>query len=348
MNVIVVSAWTGGHIFPAISILNELRRRVKKLNVVFVTNKRGPAVETILRYGYKVMILEIKSSYRLLYTFLSAYRIVKGISPDLILGMGGMLSAPFCIIGKIMKVPVFVHEQNLFPGLTNRFLYRLYFIDRIFISFKETKMFLRGKRIVYSGNPVREEFFQIKSEKREDIPTILIMGGSQGAVSINRAFLDAVSFMKKEGKKIRIIHQTGRIDFENVEKRYKDLGVNAHVFDFIEDMPSILGDADLVISRAGASTIFELSASGIPSILIPYPFAKEDHQKKNALLLKRLGAAEVIYEDQLTGKSLKNKIEALLNNPEKLKKMGESVKKLANPDSARIIADHIFSIYKNL
>lgn len=344
MNIIVVSAWTGGHIFPAISILNEIKRRVEKLNVIFITNKKGPVVEILPKYGYKVLILEIKNPYVLLYAFFRAYRIVKKISPDFILGMGGMLSAPFCIIGKIMNVPVFVHEQNLFPGLTNRLLYRLHFIDKIFISFKETEMFLRGKGVIYSGNPVRKEFFQIEAKEKKDVPTIFVMGGSQGSVSINRAFLDAVSLMKREGEKIRIIHQTGRIDLEDVKRRYRELEVDAYIFDFIEDIPSILRDTDLVISRAGASTIFELSASGTPSILIPYPFAKEDHQRKNALLLRRLGAAEVIYEEQLTGRRLKDKIEALLNSPEMMKEMKEKVKGLANPDSAKIIADHILSL----
>lgn len=339
-RILVASAWTGGHIFPGVSIVEELKRNLKKIDVFFVTDREGPVTQLLKRYGYSVLFLKTNNLAEFFISFFNSFKLINKICPDVIIGLGGRLTAAICIAGKIKGIPIYAHEQNVIPGFTNRILYRLAVIDTLFVSFKETKDILGNRRCVYSGNPVREEFFFEKKEK-EALFTIFVMGGSQGATVINKVFLDTLGILLKRGYRFKIIHQTGRYDFENVKKRYKEIGVDAQVYEFIDDMPSVLKRVDLAICRAGASSLFELSASGTPSILIPYPFAKDNHQEKNALILKRIGGAEVILQKDLTPSLLADMISRFLDNPQLLKDMGNNAKKLARRDSAKIITKYI-------
>lgn len=354
LKILIASAWTGGHIFPGISICEEIKKDVEYLDAFFITNKKGPSADILSRYGYHAVFMDVgsikgkgkkavKNVLKLFPTFFKSLIVVKRISPSIILGMGGSLSGPICVAGKLLDIPVAIHEQNVLPGFTNRIL--CYFVDKIFVSFQETKNMLKRKGIVVSGNPVRKEFFHIKKEKK-DAFTILIMGGSQGSLAINRAFLDALAILNRKGKKINVIHQTGETGFEEVKRKYKELGLQAHIIPFIEDMPSALKEANLVIGRAGASTIFELSASGTPSILIPYPYATDHHQEKNALALARIGGAEIILQKDLTGLKLARSIETYIAHPEKLEKMCKNAKLLAHTESAKIIAKEIMEMIR--
>ncbi len=355
-RILIASAWTGGHIFPGISICEAIKKRHKRdMEIFFITNKKGPAANILHRYGYKTIFLDtggikgkgkgaIKNILKLLPSFFNSFNIVKRLSPSIILGLGGSLSGPICLAGKLLNIPVLIHEQNLFPGLTNRLLCP--FADKIFVSFQETKILLKKSNIIVSGNPVREEFFHIKKQKR-DIFTILVMGGSQGSLAINHAFLNALDILRKQGRRIRVIHQTGKIDYELIRDKYEELALqDCVVVPFIEDMPSVFREVDLVISRSGASTIFELSASGTPSILIPYPYATDQHQEKNARALVRLGGAEIIHQKDLSGQKLAQVITRYMDHPDELKKMQKNAKLLARPESASIIAEHVMEIIK--
>ena len=339
LNILVASAWTGGHIYPGICILEALKEYVQELNAIFVTNKKGPAIHIIKKYGYKPVFIDIDGPLKWL-LFRRMFQLLRKNSPHIILGLGGFLSAAACIAGKLIGIPVFAHEQNFVPGRANRILYRLFILDKLFVSFKETEKLIDGKRCLYSGNPVRKEFFQIKEKNRPEF-TILVIGGSQGSVAVNSVFLQALEFLLEKGIKPNVIHQTGDIDFERVKNKYKEMDIKAQVFSFADNMPELLCKADLVLSRAGASSIFELAAAGKASILIPYPFATDNHQEKNALMLERVGGAVVIPQSQLTPEKLAMFIKAFMDRPELLHMLGHNARRLANPDSARIIAEHI-------
>ncbi len=347
LNILVSSAWTGGHIYPGICILEELKKCVQKLKVIFVTNKKGAAIRILKKYNYRAVFIDTEGHLK---RFLAIPKVLqllrKNSSIDIILGLGGFLSLAACIAGKLMGIPVFAHEQNVIPGRANRILYRLFLLDKLFISFKETERFLKGNRCVFSGNPVRKEFFQVRKKKGSGF-TVLVIGGSQGAAVINSTFLQALKLLLKKGVKLNVIHQTGDFDFERIKHEYENIGINADVFSFSDNMPELMQKADLVISRAGAGSIFELSASGKASILIPYPFATDNHQEKNALMLKRMGGAIVIPQSKLTPEELAMLIESLMGRAEILELLGNRAKKLANPDSAKIIAKSILDEVKN-
>ncbi len=350
IRLLIASSWTGGHIFPGISICQQLRR-IEKVEVFFVINRRSPAEEILRKQGYTVFILKIEGIKgkgiksllcfsKIPIYFYHSFKLIKKISPSFILGLGGSVCGPICILGKILGIPTAIHEQNLIPGLTNRIL--SYFVDNVFVSFEETKKYLRNA--YYTGNPVREEFFCINRKKGEKF-RILVTGGSQGAHAINAVFLDALRLLDLD--KIKIIHQTGEKDFFYVKKRYEDMKIDAEVLPFIEDMPAVLEKVDLVISRSGASTLFELSASGTPSILIPYPYSSDRHQEKNALALVKKGGAEMILQDELTAERLAAVIKKYMKQPERLKEMGKKAKMLAKKDSALLISEKILEMLKH-
>ncbi len=355
INILIASSWTGGHVFPGICISEELKKNIHKANIIFVTSKKDPAPKILRRYKYKTIFLNVegikgKTLIKRINTILKlpvfliqSLRIIKKNQPCIVVGLGGSICGPICIASKIMGIPFVIHEQNLFPGFTNRFLYP--FADKVFISFKNTNHILRGKHVIFSGNPVRQEFFSIEKEKN-NIFTVLIVGGSQGSHAINNASLEALQILKKGGKRLNIIHQTGVRDFQEVKHRYKNFDLNVKIIPFIEDMVSAIKKADIVISRAGASSIFELSASKTPAILIPYPHSADQHQQKNALFLAKLGAIELIPQNELTGLRLANSIKRYMDNPEKLERMRHKFSLIAKPNSANIISDHIMEILK--
>ena len=216
-----------------------------------------------------------------------------------------------------------IHEQNSYPGLTNRLLARM--VDRVFISFSACAPFLKSKRTVHTGNPVREELLVGAESRAEGGGTfhVLVVGGSQGARAVNEAFAETLARFKMAGKSIQVIHQTGEADFERVRKEYADRGLSGKVVPFIEKMAEAYGFADMVVGRAGATTIFELAALGKPSVLIPYPFAANRHQETNASALVDIGGAEMLHQKDLNGKSLGLVLMKYMDDRAALHKMGE-------------------------
>ncbi len=237
----------------------------------------------------------------------------------------------------MMGIPTAIHEQNAFPGLTNRLLSRV--VDRVFISFEGTSKYLKGPRPILTGTPVREEFFQVPEQNFEkpSIFTLLVTGGSQGARAINQAVVDALVTLRDRGRKIDIIHQTGDLDYQETLRRYKENQLGGKVINFIKDMAQAYGQAHMVICRAGASTIFELAAMRKPAILIPYPYAANRHQDLNAMAMADVGGAEVLFQKDLSGETLANVVLKYMDDPEALKKMGTNAGKLARPDAAKTI-----------
>jgi UDP-N-acetylglucosamine--N-acetylmuramyl-(pentapeptide) pyrophosphoryl-undecaprenol N-acetylglucosamine transferase len=355
---VIAGGGTGGHLFPGISVAKELSRRFHGAAITFVVGRRKMESEILARYGYEMMSIDIegvkgrgwKKGVSVLLkvpeSIFQSVLTIKRLSPAAVLGMGGYSSGPICLAAKFMGVATAIHEQNSYPGLTNRILSR--FVDRIFVSFEETLKHLKGKEVFLTGNPVREELFSacgIPTEDRRDF-TVLVVGGSQGALAINKAFAKALSILKTKDRDINVIHQTGEADYERVAEDYRTRGITGELLPFIEDMCTAYNRADLIISRAGASTIFELAATGNPSVLIPYPYAADQHQKMNALALVRAGGAEIICQSDLTGERLAGILMRHMDEPQALREMGERAGKVAVRDAAKLIVDLLVEIMK--
>ena len=311
---------------------------------MFVTGRREMEGEIIRRSGFvqtSIPVEGIKGRgwkgapvlLKLPWTFLRCLAVLREFKPHLVFGVGGYTSGPVCVSARVLGVPSAVHEQNSFPGLTNRLLCRV--VDRVFISFEESKAHFKGGTIYVTGNPIREQFLQGAARDREDPRfTILAVGGSQGARAVNDALVDALAFLKERGLDVRVIHQTGRSEYERILARYRETGLEGEVMDFVQDMAGAFGKADLVVSRAGAGAVFELAALGKPSILIPYPFAANRHQEANAGVLAKAGGAEMMLQESLSGPALAERVMYYMENPEVLKDMAAAARRVAKPDAA--------------
>jgi UDP-N-acetylglucosamine--N-acetylmuramyl-(pentapeptide) pyrophosphoryl-undecaprenol N-acetylglucosamine transferase len=355
-RVIIAGGGTGGHLFPGIAIANELTRRFGNLEVLFVVGKKRMEGEIISRAGYSTRSIDVegmlgkgvwggvKAISKIVVSSFQSLWIVRDFRPHLVVGVGGYSSGPLCLVAWIAGIPTAIHEQNSYPGLTNRLLSA--FVKKIFISFEQTGRYFKGKTTVLTGNPVRDDLIGSKPPARRDNGrfVILVVGGSQGARAINRAVLDALRELKGEGLFPLTIHQTGTIDLEPVLEGYRKHGLEGEVMPFIEDMASAYGMADLVICRAGATTIAELAALGKPSILIPFPYATHDHQTMNADSLLRAGAADMIPERDLTGGELAERIKRYMQHTDELERMSSSAFKAGRPRAAELIVDQLVEL----
>ena len=365
MRCIIAGGGTGGHLFPGIAIAEELEARCPGAALLFVVGRRRMESEILRRYGFQVAFINVEGMKgrgwkkglavlgMLPGSLVQSMRIIKDFKPSFVVGVGGYSSGPFCLAARLMGVPTAIHEQNSYPGLTNRLLARV--VDRIFVSFEESTPYFRQKSTL-TGNPVRHELFppvedSLSPDKKF---TVLVVGGSQGARAINEAFVKAFGILKKAGKEFTFIHQTGQYDHKRVVAEYgaqgveaqelEALGLEGNVVPFIEDMASAYHRADMVVSRAGATTLFELAALGKPSILIPYPHATNGHQETNARSLARRGGAEMVLQKDLTGEGLASTLLTYMNHPQQLKKMGEGARSFSRPDAARDIADQLMEL----
>ena len=352
MRFLIAGGGTGGHLFPGIAIAKELEKRISNARILFVAGLARMESEILSRYGYEVTSIDIEGLmgrgwrkgltvlFRLPGSLLESARLIRRFSPDLVLGMGAYSAGPICLAARFMKIPTAIHEQNSYPGLTNRLLSRV--VDQVFISFQESRKHFKSGAVFLTGNPIRNEFFTgSKTERENGNFTILIIGGSQGARAVNRAFAEAAGILKREDREVDIIHQTGKTDHESVVADYKKRDIKGDIFPFIDDMATAYNRADLVISRAGATTIFELAGLGKPSILVPYPYASNQHQEINARTLVREGGAEMILENHLTGKALADVVVKYMDDRGALIEMGKRAAKVGRPDASGIIVDQL-------
>ncbi len=273
-----------------------------------------------------------------------AWRIVSRRRPDLVIGVGGYSSGPVVLTAAMRGVPTMLLEQNAVPGLTNRLLGRV--VKAAAVTYESTRSFF-GSTAFVSGNPVRAEFLdrqEAGAGAREPGVHLLVFGGSQGAHAINVAMVAAAPALARLGRALRITHQTGERDVEMVRQGYAAAGLTATVEAFLYDMGVRLGQADLAVCRAGATTLAELTAAGKPSILIPLPTATDDHQRKNAEALASTGAAEVMLQQDATGPALADRIASLLNDAEARTRMSAAARALARPDAARVIVDRAVAL----
>ncbi len=354
-SVIIAGGGTGGHIYPGIAIAQECKRRNPNCEIVFVGTARGLETKIVPREGFKLELIEIaalkgvsiakriKSLLMLPKSFLVVRSLIQKYKPDVVIGVGGYASGPMLLIASLMGVPTMVAEQNALPGFTNRVLAR--FVKAAAVSFAEAKSFFRGKAEI-TGNPVRAEFFSVPARTPGTVTNILITGGSQGARAVNEAFVAALPLLEAHKDKLAIVHQTGELDFEKVKAAYAQSSLRAEVKPFIEKIVDEFAKADLVISRAGATTVAELAAAGRPAMMVPLPWAADDHQRKNAEAVERAGAGRMILQSELSGERLANELLALINDPQTLAAMSAASKTLAHPDAAARVVSMAESIIK--
>lgn len=369
MRVIFSGGGTGGHIYPAIAIANEIKKEYKDASILFIGTEKGLENTIIPREGFRLKKIVVRGFSRkvnfenviaikeLLFSFFYVYKIIKDFKPDIVVGTGGYVCASTLLMASIMGIPTLIHEQNAFPGITNKILSR--FVDKIALTFSEASDYLNQKeKIVVTGNPLRDDLIKKKkAEGREvfgfnnDQYLVFIVGGSRGAKNINESSLllakDCV-----EKNEYQVLHMTGESQYEAVLNLYKqnDIPIDSKhlkVMPYIYKMSDALVAADLIISRCGAGLISEITALGKPSILIPYPYASDNHQEYNARVLEEHGAANVILERDLNQEVLLFEVKNLLKNNNSMNHMAIKSKSMGKPCSNKEILKIIKGLYNS-
>jgi UDP-N-acetylglucosamine--N-acetylmuramyl-(pentapeptide) pyrophosphoryl-undecaprenol N-acetylglucosamine transferase len=357
LRVIVAGGGTGGHLYPGIAVARELLRRQPEAKVTFAGTARGIEARVVPREGFELDLLRsaglkgtspaarMRGLMLLPLGGLDAWRILSRRLPDVVIGVGGYSSGPVVLAAALRRIPTLLMEQNAVPGLTNRTLARV--VDAAAVTFDETIAYF-GRRGFVTGNPVREEFFEARGggdQPDAGAPArVLIFGGSQGAHAINMAMVEAAPQLAAQPGRLAITHQTGERDLERVRDGYRRAGLEARVEPFLFAMADEVKAADFVVCRSGATTLAELAAAGKPAVLIPLPTAADDHQRKNAEVLARAGAAEVVEQRLLSGSSLAERILALGGDAARRAAMARASRGFARPRAARDIADKVLEL----
>jgi len=352
MKILIAGGGTGGHILPALALAKEIKAR-NIGEVLFVISSRKQDRDIVSGKGVNFIalpitplqsggIFSILSFLTRLFigTIKSVFLLLK-FKPDTVIGFGGYVSGPIVLLSSLLGARTIIHEQNAYPGRTNRILAR--FADRIAISFPDARTFLRDfeSKIVFSGNPLREGLKRDKKAGAQDFFNVLIIGGSQGAHKLNTIVPEAVSLMEENGRnRLNLVHIAGKDDTEEVEKSYDKIGVKNRVFSFTEHMARLYNECDFVISRAGAMTISELSALGIPAILVPYPHAG-GHQRFNAMALEKTGCGVLLEEKDLTPGVMRDAISKLMNR-DILNAMSSGAERADKPDACKILIKELY------
>jgi UDP-N-acetylglucosamine--N-acetylmuramyl-(pentapeptide) pyrophosphoryl-undecaprenol N-acetylglucosamine transferase len=362
LRVVVAGGGTGGHLYPGIAVAREILARRPDAAISFAGTARGIEARVVPREGFELDTIRsgglkgksvfdrVRGAALVPLGLLDAWRIVSSRRPGLVIGVGGYSSGPVVLVAALRGVPTMLLEQNAVPGLTNRLLSP--FVRAAAVTYEATRAFFGDKAFV-SGNPVRPEFVSgvddgavARAQVAAPVSRVLICGGSQGAHAINVAWVEAASRLAAHQPVLRITHQTGERDVEMVRRAYAAAGVESEVEPFLYDMGRRFGQADLIVCRAGATTLAELMAAGKPSVLIPLPTAADDHQRKNADALAAAGAADVMLQADATGTALADRIVTLLDDAGLRARMGAAARALAKPEAARTIADRALELVR--
>ncbi len=358
MRLVVAGGGTGGHLFPGIAVAEEFLARDEVNEVLFIGTQNGIEARVLPNLGYRLKVIaatgmrgksriqQIKGIGFLVKSYFQSKKILETFRPDIVLGVGGYASGPVLMAAGQFPCRRFIHEQNALPGFTNKLLAR--FAEKVFISLEESKRFFPARKSFMTGNPLRRQILQDvqpsrADHARSDAFNLLVFGGSAGAHSINMALVEALPFLHEVKNRMSIIHQTGEKDLAEVKAGYQREGFEAEVLPFIHDMADAYSWADLVVCRAGATTIAEVTARGKACIFIPFPYATDDHQRKNAEALVERGAGFMLLNRDLTGERLALMIRELMGDRERLKITGLCARQLARPDAAKIIVDEMLA-----
>jgi UDP-N-acetylglucosamine--N-acetylmuramyl-(pentapeptide) pyrophosphoryl-undecaprenol N-acetylglucosamine transferase len=349
MKIMVSGGGTGGHIYPALALINEIKKNRQDAEFLYIGTENGLESKIVPAAGIPFRSIEISGFKRKisLDNAKTIIRFIKGVSdsksyikefkPDVVIGTGGYVCGPVVYAASKLKIPTIIHEQNSLPGITNKFLAR--YVDKVAICFEEAKAHFPADKTVLTGNPRASEVVMKDLKKYNDpalVPgkkTVLIMGGSRGAKPINDAVIDMMDEMKE--KDYQMIYVTGEVHYENVMKQIKSLPKNVVIKPFIHNMPEVLIGIDLIVARSGATTLAEITALGLPSILIPSPYVTANHQEKNARALSDHDAAALVLEKDLSSTALIKEMDAILLDQENLQKMKAASRQLGIPDAAK-------------
>ena len=362
---IVTGGGTGGHIYPALAVAGELRGRHPEGEILYVGAQKGLEKDLVPREGYEFRALDIRgmerkisfgalvSAFKAIGSVGQAMGIIRQFRPDAVIGTGGYASFPVGAAAVLSHVPLILHEQNVYPGLANRMLGR--FAKGIAISWEESRKGFGGKaELIHSGNPIRqaivsttrEEAFE-KLKLSPEGKTVLVFGGSQGAVKITDAALGMMELYGKDG--VRVILATGKANWQKAKEAAASRGIafseelsgdsRFFILDYLHDMAAALAASDLVVCRSGALTLAEITARGIASVLIPHPYVPDDVQRKNAYAMQKAGSSVVIENADLDGKRLFAEVSALIADPGRIETMAAAARKMAMPDAAGLVAD---------
>lgn len=358
MRVLIAAGGTGGHIYPGIAVAKEIMRRDPSSVVKFVGTAHGLETRLVPNAGFELSLIEsaglknvslmakVRGLLMLPKSIFVARRLIRQFHPDIVLGAGGYVSGPVLLAASFMRRPTMVMDSNALPGWTNRQLAR--WVDKAAVSFAEALPFFHGKGVL-TGNPVRSEFFEIPPRQRDGAHiSLLVFGGSQGARAINEAMIAALPALEPQKELLHVKHQTGEGDFEKIRQSYLAAGWQDRidVRPYIDDMVSEFAKADLIISRAGATTSAELVAAGKAAIMVPFPLAADDHQRKNAEALQASGAVRMILQKDLNGERLAEEINSLLTTPGQIDQMERASRKLARRDAAKMTVDLMEGLVK--
>lgn len=364
MKVLVAAGGTGGHIYPGVAIAKYIMMKNPDSQILFAGTNKGLEKDLIPKEGFAIKLIRVRGFKRKLSLdtvktvkemFLGlkdARKIVKEFKPDIVIGTGGYVCGPVLLAACQRKIPTIIHEQNAFPGITNRILSG--FVDRVAVSFEEAKDYLKDhNKIFLSGNPIRSDFRESnrpKARQKLNIPlnstTIIATGGSQGALSINQSMVELIK-RYKDHSKVHIVHITGKNQYQNVMDLIEEEGIDISLYKNIQivpysfDMPNLFKASDLIIARAGAMTVSEICAVGRASILIPYPHATGNHQEFNARVITDKGGGALILDKDLNGETLYKTVSEIVKDKEKLKAMEKVSSNLGILNGDEIIYNEI-------
>ncbi len=357
MRLLIAGGGTGGHLFPGIALADEAVRRGGS-EVLFVGTSRGIETRAVPAAGYPLETLQVtglkrmglvatvRGLFRVPLAILRSFSILRRFRPDVVVGVGGYASGPMVLAAALAGCATAIQEQNSVPGFTNRVLGKL--VRRVFIAFDEAARFFPSRKVERLGNPVRKaivtalEGVAASTSSRGKL-RILVVGGSQGARAVSELVMAAAPMLAGKGVDFSLVHQTGNTDFERIQAKYRELGLDGRVEvkAFIDDMAAAYGAADLIIGRAGALTLAELAIVGKPAILVPLPTAADDHQSKNAAHFARVGAAMVLDQRTSSAEDLAAAIAGLATDSGKQLAMSTAMRELARPRAAETIVDRL-------
>jgi UDP-N-acetylglucosamine--N-acetylmuramyl-(pentapeptide) pyrophosphoryl-undecaprenol N-acetylglucosamine transferase len=363
MRVVIAGGGTGGHLFPGLAVAEELRNRDASTEVIFVGTEFGIEARVVPREGYPLKFLraeglvgvstakKIKAIAKMFFSVIDSYRIIKTVNPDMVIGAGGYASGAIVFLAFLMSIPTMILEQNSVPGLTNRILGK--FVNTVCLTYQESIPFFPKEKTFLTGNPIRTYILKGSTEAgyrlfslEPQLFTLFVFGGSSGARSINTALVEALNYLHDLKDKIQFLHQTGLKDYEKIREAYRMAGFKGTIAPFIYQMGEAYAVADVVVSRAGATTLAELTAIGKPAILVPYPFAAGNHQELNARKLREIGAAKVILDHELKGEVLADTVREMYMNRAIRTDMQRNSRSVGRPEACAKVVDIAMSLIK--
>ena len=355
-SVVIAGGGTGGHLYPGIAVARELRRRLPAARVSFAGTARGLEARVVPKEGFELDVLRsaglkgksigarLRGAALVPVGLFDAWRILSRRRPRVVIGVGGYSSGPVVLAAALRGIPTMVLEQNAMPGLTNRLLARV--VRAAAVTYEEALLHFRGRGIV-TGNPVRQDFVDAGAappDRGAAPPRLLILGGSQGAHALNLAVVAAAPELVRRHPALDLVHQTGARDVADVRDAYRRSAIAARVEPFLDPVAREMSDADLIVCRAGATTLAELAAAGCAAVLVPFPGATDDHQRRNAQVLAGAGAAVLVDERDLTPARLADVAGTLLDDAPRRAAMRAAIRAFARPDAAARIVDRALAL----